>query len=80
MTNEIIELLNKINMYEGDSLTEKILTYCEEQDIEPEDIGDQLKDSECFKRKLKIDAVQNFQMKDELLMIKMNQNEDLNEW
>ena len=80
LENTISQLLDEIDKLPGDSLLEKILSYCEENDIDPKEIGDMLSDSEQFKRILWIDAVGNNQIKDELLKNKLKETKDLEAW
>jgi len=46
---EIVELLNEISKIEENTLLDKIVTYCEKFDLDPQEIGDTLGDSEQFK-------------------------------
>ena len=80
MNENIINLINNINDIPGDSLIEKILSYCEENDLEAQEIGDILADSKHFKRVLWIDAVRNNQIQDLGLKNILNETEDFDEW
>lgn len=79
-TIDITELLNKINKYPEDTLLERMASYCEMNDIDPQEFGDMFSEDEYFKRKLWINCVENFQIKDVLLTNKINSVEGLDEW
>jgi len=76
----IIELLNDIHKIPESSLLEKLISYCEENDILPQELGDILGESEQFKRVLWINAVQNNQIHDTPLQNKITSTEELDEW
>ena len=77
---DLQDLLNEINKIPGDSLIERIISYCEENDLEPQDIGDSLGESEQFKRVLWIDAVDNNQIHDIKLKELLNSTEEIDDW
>jgi len=78
--NNIIELLNAISQVHGDSLLEKIVSYCDKNNLDPQEVGDILADSEQFKRKLHIDLVHNHIIRDPGFSRKENLCQDLDEW
>jgi len=80
MNNNIIELINDINEMHGESLSEKILDYCETYDKDPQEIGDLLEDSQDFKDLLYRDCVKNNIIKDEDLEKFLDKTEDLDIW
>jgi hypothetical protein len=77
---DITELLNQINLIPEDSLLERIISYCEENELNPQELGDSLAESEQFKRVLWINAVENNQIQDVLLKNKLKETLDLDEW
>jgi len=78
--DNLVSTLNKINSLPGDSLLERMLSYCEENDIDPKELGDMFEESEKFKRVLWIDAVENNQIQDAPLKAKLNETQDLDTW
>ncbi len=78
--NDIVELLNEINKLPEENLLDRMISYCEMNDIDPQEFGEFFAENENFKRKLWINCVEHFQIKDELLTNKINSVEDLNEW
>lgn len=80
MRDNIVEILNEIQEFPEDSLLEKMISYCEMKDIDPQELGDMFAESDQFKRKLWINCVEAFQIKDVLLQDKINSIEDLDEW
>jgi hypothetical protein len=69
MDNEIITLINKISMMNGNSLLEKIVDYCETYNQDPKEIGDILQESEEFKNILYKDCVKNNIIRDSNITI-----------
>ena len=49
ITNNIVLLLNEISKIPEKSLFDKIISYCEKNDFDPQEIGDILEESEQFK-------------------------------
>jgi len=49
ITNNIVLLLNEISKIPEKTLLDKILTYCEKNDFDPQEIGDILEESDQFK-------------------------------
>ena len=80
MNENITELLNEINKMPEKTLLEKMVSYCEENDIPEQELGDRLSGSDQFKRTLWINCVESFQIKDELLSEKWAKMENLEEW
>lgn len=80
MNDHIIKLLNEINKMPEDTLLEKLISYCEETDFDPQELGDILGESEQFKRKLWISCVEANQIKDEKLLDRLDLVEDFDEW
>jgi len=80
MQNNIIELINDISNMYGDSLSEKILDYCETNNKDPKEIGDLLEESKDFKKLLYHDCVKNNIIKDEDLETFLNKTEDISIW
>jgi len=73
-------LIDKILKTQGDNLLEKILSYCEMNDLNPQKIGDVLSDHEQFKNELWFDCVKNNIIQDEELKIKNERTENIEEW
>ena len=80
LKNNITDLVNKIQDIEGDNLLEKMISFCEKYDYNPQELGDLLTESETFKRKLWIDCVKNNIIIDKFLSDKLNSVEDFDEW
>ena len=78
--NNLAELLNTINQFPEDTLLEKLISYCEQYDIDPQELGDELVESEQFKRMLWIDCVKHNSIKDEKLSEKLDSTDSLDEW
>jgi len=76
----IEELLNDIYKDPAESLLEKIISWCDENNYDAKEIGYILGESEYFKRKLHISCVENNQMRDELLTKKMNSTKTMDIW
>ena len=80
MTDNLVEILNEIHKLPENNLLEKMSSYCEMNDIDPQELGDMFAESDQFKRRLWVNCVENFQIKDELLQDKLQSVEDLDEW
>ncbi len=78
--SDFIILINEINKIPENSLLDKILTYCEQNNFDIQEIGDILSENEKFKRTLWIDCVDRYVIQDEYLKIKQNSIEELDEW
>jgi hypothetical protein len=74
------ELLNEISKDSADTLLEKIISWCYQNEYDSKEIGYILAESEHFKRKLHISCVENHQMTDELLTRKIEKMEDFDDW
>lgn len=75
-----IQLLNEIYKVPEVSLMDKIISYCDMNDYDIQEIGDILSENEQFKKKLWIDCVNFNTIKDELLKKKQHQCTDFDEW
>ena len=75
-----IKLINEIYCTDGDTLLEKIVSYCEKNNFDIQEFGDLLSESEIFKKHLWIDCVRHNIIKDEPLQDKLNETEDFEEW
>ena len=73
-------MIDKILKTPGDTLLEKILSYCEINNLNPQEIGDNLSDHEQFKNELWFDCVKNNIIQDEELKIKHNRYKEDEEW
>lgn len=80
MNNELIDILNKIFEMSGESLSEKILDYCETYDANPQEIGDILEESKDFKKLLYRDCVENNIIKDDIYLDYLHKTEVIDEW
>ena len=76
----IISLLNEINKIPEPDLIGKILSYCEQNDFDVQEIGEFLSESEQFKKQLWVDAVKHNQVQDESLRKKINTTQELDAW
>lgn len=65
--NDVISLINKIWDMEGESLSQKILDYCETYDFDELEIGEILSQSQDFKKMFYRDCVKNHLIEDEKL-------------
>lgn len=77
---DIVDLLNEINKIPEPDLLGKILSYCEQNDLDVQEVGEILSESEQFKRQLWIDAVKHNQIQDEGLQRKLNSTQELDTW
>ena len=77
---EVQELINEINSYPEYSLLEKVISYCEENDIDVNDIEDILKQSEHFRTVFYIDCVEKNHIRDLGLKKKLRETIDEDEW
>jgi len=75
-----IEIVNKISEYDGDTLIDKMLDYCETEDINIKELGDMLEDFEDFKRLLYKECVNVNLIKNPLLKKELHNTEDLEIW
>ena len=77
---DIVDLLNEINKIPESDLLGKILSYCEQNDLDVQEVGEILSESEQFKRHLWMDAVKHNQIQDEGLQRKLNSTQELDTW
>lgn len=80
MNNDVVDILNRISDMSGESLAEKILDYCETYDIDPQELGDVLEESEDFRNMLYRDCVKHNIIKDEDLEVFMEKSETITPW
>ena len=80
MNNDVVDILNRISDMAGESLTEKILDYCETYDKDPKEIGDLLEESKDFKELLYRDCVKNNIIKDDDLEVFLDKTENISVW
>jgi len=78
--NEIVQLLNEFNKIQEDTLLDKISVFCEENDIDPKELGDTLSENEQFKRLLWFDCVRNNQLQDKTLKTQWQKQTLLDDW
>ena len=64
----------------GNTLSEKILDYCETFDKDPRHIGEILSESENFKFMFHIDCTRYNIIKDDLLKQRLNSTITIDEW
>jgi hypothetical protein len=69
LARKIIEFSNKHNMADL-SLMDKILSYCEENDLRYEDVGEELKNDKFFIELLKNDLIQNNYIRSEEVKVR----------
>ncbi len=77
---DIIEILNQINKMPDETLLERMITWCQEFNYDPQELGDLLGESEQLKRTLWMNAVKHNQILDPLLKQKWDQMENLGDW
>ena len=77
---EVQTLINDINSYPEYSLLEKVISYCEENEIDVNDIQDILKQSEHFRTVFYIDCVEKNHIRDLGLKRKLTETIDEDEW
>ena len=80
MENEIIKLINEIYLIQEDNLMDKILSYCDKNDFDIQEVGNILSESEKFKNTLWLDCVNNNIIKDDKIKNKQNSLNDIDEW
>jgi hypothetical protein len=73
-----MNLINEIHKIEGDSLLEKILSYCEIHEINPQELGDIISDIDQFKEDIWLDCVKNNIVQDDTIKHKLNK--EMEEW
>ena len=73
-----MNLINEIHKIEGDSLLEKILSYCEINEINPQELGDIISDIDQFKEDIWLDCVKNNIVQDDTIKHKLNK--EMEEW
>lgn len=78
--DDIVLLINEIYKIQEDSLMDKILSYCEMNDLSVQEIGDILSESKQFKNNFWIDCVNNNTIKDDLLKQKQKSTFDIDDW
>jgi len=77
---DIIEIINEIYKISDGSLSEKILEYCHRNDLNPQELGDILYESEDFKKVLYRDCVVNNIIQDEVLDDKSKRTQEIFKW
>ena len=80
MNNNIVEIINDIWKMSGDSISQKILDYCETNDIDERELGELLEESEDFKKQLYKDCIKNNTIKDEDFKSKQSKTEEIVPW
>lgn len=80
MDSDIVKLINKIYKMHGDSISEKIIDYCETYDEDVQEIGDMLSESEDFKQMMYRDCVKYNIIRDKHLVEKQNTTEEIDIW
>jgi len=74
------QILDEVNAFFGDSLSQKMVNYCEYHNIDPQELGDFLSEDKQFKKIIYFDAVKHNEIKDEYLKEQLNSTTDLEEW
>ena len=77
---DVTQLINEISDIRETNIMDKIISYCEMNDYDIQEIGDLLSENETFKRHLWMDCVKNNTIADELLKDKQNSTFQLDEW
>jgi len=73
-------IFNQIQQTPGDSLIEKMLSWCEENDFDPAVLGEMFSEDKHFKKILWYDAVKMNQVKDLKVKQLQTETEDLDIW
>ena len=74
------EILNEIGNYHGCSLLERMMDFCETNDVEPQYLGDILADDDKLKLMLHNDCVMSNSIKDYDIQHRNDVMEEMNEW
>lgn len=80
MLDNVVELLNEINKMPEPDLLNKLVSYCEQNDLDEQELGEILGECDQFKRQLWIDGVKHFQIKDEGVQRKLKSTKDIDIW
>ena len=80
MLDNVVELLNEINKIPEPDLLNRIISYCEQNDLDPQELGDILGECEQFKRQLWIDGVKHNQIKDAGVQRKLDSTSEIDIW
>ena len=79
-TDDIVEIINEIYKIPDGSLSEKILEYCHRNELNPQEMGDILYESEDFKKVLYRDCVNHNIIQDEVLDDKAKRTQKIFKW
>jgi len=74
------EILNIISQYHGTSLMEKMMDFCETEDIEPQYLGDLVAEDKAFRDLLYNDCVLSNSVKDHLMNKREKEMQELDIW
>ena len=77
---DLTQVLNEIQATPGDSLIERMLSWCTENDFDPMELGEMFANSKQFKRVLWIDAVEHNQVQDFQLKDLLHETKELDVW
>ena len=80
MDNNIVDLINRIWEMGGDSISDKILDYCETYDEDEREIGEILAQSSDFKSILYKDCLKHHIIKDDDLKTHLSRTEKIEAW
>ena len=77
---DLTQVLNEIQSLPGDSLIERMLSWCEENTYDPMELGEMFSSSKQFKRVLWIDAVEHNQVQDNQVKDLLHETKELDVW
>jgi len=78
--SNIIELINEISKIPDGNIMEKIIEYCRRNDMDVQEIGDKLTESEDFKSLLYKDCVIHHTIRDEEYKTKLDKVPEIIKW
>lgn len=76
----LIDIINEIHKIDGDSLLDKALEYCHKNNIDIQELGDILSESEEFKQVLLGDCIKYKIIRSEEIDIEISKTEDICAW
>ena len=80
MNNDLVLLINDIYKIDNENILDKIIEYCDVNDLDIQEVGDILSESEDFKNILYKDCVKSNVIKDEVLSNKMKRTQKIFKW
>jgi len=80
MNNDLVLLINDIYKIDNENILDKIIEYCDVNDLDIQEVGDILSESEDFKNILYKDCVKSNVIRDEVLSNKMKRTQKIFKW